>query len=549
MADLKEKLQLALNSKNAIKNALIAKGQNVGDVFAEYATAIENIQTSESQPSEPILEDATFEENGTYTPSEGYDGFREVTVNVNSEVTLNNGEYIANIHDEIVSGDNFPTNKGDYLYHDGDAIQCNSLTSIGEYLCNDGYSIAPGSVAEKGDYICNTTGNYIVGNGLKDGGDCLYNDGDAIQTESLSSTGDCLYNDGDSIQTESLSSGNCLYNDGSSIQTGYLSSNGDCLYYMDGSIDSSSNFPTSTGEYLYYNGSNIVNGESFPTSDGDYLYMNNGNNISDGSLSSNGDCLYHDGSSIQTYSLSNTGDYLYNNGENTQPGSGFPTSDGMYIAQINETATSGYDFPSDFGDCLYKDEYTEVSVTSVKLDETGKILYRDNNNIEPTFLEENGQFLYYNSDSIIVEKGEEKIPTRVGEYLYQDEYGLHFNDNFPTEIGDFLIDCSKGHIAGKLESDCSILKIYNSGIVNETLKFGDCVFCDQHHHDDVFCDGDDAHMHEYLIFDHLEDNDCLVNDGESIHRYNFDSSLEIYVDEDKREITVTLGNLSVTKGY
>lgn len=38
--------------------------------------------TGDSSGSEPMLQDATFTENGTYYPDEGYDGFSSVTVEV-----------------------------------------------------------------------------------------------------------------------------------------------------------------------------------------------------------------------------------------------------------------------------------------------------------------------------------------------------------------------------------------------------------------------------------------------------------------------------------
>ena len=45
MGTTAEKLQKALDNKNAIKQAIINKGGNVGDNMSEYASAIENIQT------------------------------------------------------------------------------------------------------------------------------------------------------------------------------------------------------------------------------------------------------------------------------------------------------------------------------------------------------------------------------------------------------------------------------------------------------------------------------------------------------------------------
>ena len=45
MGTTAEKLQKALDNKNAIKQAIINKGGDVGDNMSEYASAIENIQT------------------------------------------------------------------------------------------------------------------------------------------------------------------------------------------------------------------------------------------------------------------------------------------------------------------------------------------------------------------------------------------------------------------------------------------------------------------------------------------------------------------------
>lgn len=45
MGTTAEKLQRVLDNKNAIKQAIIDKGGNVGDVMSEYASAIENLPT------------------------------------------------------------------------------------------------------------------------------------------------------------------------------------------------------------------------------------------------------------------------------------------------------------------------------------------------------------------------------------------------------------------------------------------------------------------------------------------------------------------------
>lgn len=45
MGTTAEKLQRVLDNKNAIKQAIINKGGNVGDTMSEYANAIENLST------------------------------------------------------------------------------------------------------------------------------------------------------------------------------------------------------------------------------------------------------------------------------------------------------------------------------------------------------------------------------------------------------------------------------------------------------------------------------------------------------------------------
>lgn len=50
---------------------------------------------AEGGSSEPVLQEATFTENGEYLPDEGYDGFGKVTVDVANEGGGDNGELVA----------------------------------------------------------------------------------------------------------------------------------------------------------------------------------------------------------------------------------------------------------------------------------------------------------------------------------------------------------------------------------------------------------------------------------------------------------------------
>lgn len=74
------KLTYLQETKEAIKNAIISKGQSVSndEPFRRYAEKILAIGTSAT----PILGELTITENGTYLPGEGLDGYSKVTVNV-----------------------------------------------------------------------------------------------------------------------------------------------------------------------------------------------------------------------------------------------------------------------------------------------------------------------------------------------------------------------------------------------------------------------------------------------------------------------------------
>ena len=74
------KLTYLNDTKTAIKNALIDKGQTVADAdtFRSYAEKVLAIPTQAA----PVLESLEVTENGTYTPPEGVDGYNPVTVNV-----------------------------------------------------------------------------------------------------------------------------------------------------------------------------------------------------------------------------------------------------------------------------------------------------------------------------------------------------------------------------------------------------------------------------------------------------------------------------------
>ena len=76
----KNKLSYLQDTKTAIKNALIEKGQTVADsdTFRSYAAKINAIEVSAA----PVLESLEVTENGNYTPSAGTDGFSSVSVQV-----------------------------------------------------------------------------------------------------------------------------------------------------------------------------------------------------------------------------------------------------------------------------------------------------------------------------------------------------------------------------------------------------------------------------------------------------------------------------------
>ena len=82
MATVAENLQTILDIKSDIKTAIINKGVSVADTdsFTTYADKIESIETGGE------LGSITITENGTYTPSEGVDGYNEVNVNVTTPI-------------------------------------------------------------------------------------------------------------------------------------------------------------------------------------------------------------------------------------------------------------------------------------------------------------------------------------------------------------------------------------------------------------------------------------------------------------------------------
>ena len=77
-----DNLQTIIDIKQNIKTAIKNKGVEVADSdsFTTYADKIESIETGGE------LESITITENGRYTPSEGIDGYNEVTVSVSNPV-------------------------------------------------------------------------------------------------------------------------------------------------------------------------------------------------------------------------------------------------------------------------------------------------------------------------------------------------------------------------------------------------------------------------------------------------------------------------------
>lgn len=90
MGSINEKLTYLKETKNKIKEAIVAKGVAVDDntTFRSYPDKITEIQIGT-----PINnQDKTITANGSYTADEGYTGLGTVTVNVSSETPV--GDFI-----------------------------------------------------------------------------------------------------------------------------------------------------------------------------------------------------------------------------------------------------------------------------------------------------------------------------------------------------------------------------------------------------------------------------------------------------------------------
>lgn len=90
MGSINEKLTYLKETKNKIKEAIVAKGVAVDDntTFRSYPDKITEIQTGT-----PINnQDKTITANGSYTADKGYTGLGTVTVNVSSETPV--GDFI-----------------------------------------------------------------------------------------------------------------------------------------------------------------------------------------------------------------------------------------------------------------------------------------------------------------------------------------------------------------------------------------------------------------------------------------------------------------------
>ena len=78
MATIAENLETLQNTLTDIKTALASKGVTPSDALVDVPDEIDSIQTGTT----PVLQSITINDNGTYTPGVGVDGYNEVIVNV-----------------------------------------------------------------------------------------------------------------------------------------------------------------------------------------------------------------------------------------------------------------------------------------------------------------------------------------------------------------------------------------------------------------------------------------------------------------------------------
>lgn len=135
--NLEQKFRKAITSKNAIKQAIINKGVSIGDVFDEYASAIDSIQTG-------IIPTGTLEitENGEYDVT----NYEKATVNVEA------------------SGGEIGTGIYHIRYFDIDG------TILKEERINKGDSLTPpDNPSYDFDYLIFDSWNYDIANTVVDG--------------------------------------------------------------------------------------------------------------------------------------------------------------------------------------------------------------------------------------------------------------------------------------------------------------------------------------------------------------------------------------------
>lgn len=78
MATIAENLEALQNTLTNIKTALTSKGVTPSDALVDVPDEIDSIQTG----TQPVLQSITINNNGTYAPGVGVDGYNEVIVNV-----------------------------------------------------------------------------------------------------------------------------------------------------------------------------------------------------------------------------------------------------------------------------------------------------------------------------------------------------------------------------------------------------------------------------------------------------------------------------------